>query len=45
MQVESLGLNGKITVFLKKFVDIVNVNGKKVWNSDFIHVKKEVICI
>ena len=24
----------------EKFVDIVNVNGKKVWNSDFIHVKK-----
>lgn len=24
----------------EKFVDIVNSNGKKVWNSDFIHVKK-----
>ena len=24
----------------EKFVDIVNANGKKVWNSDFIHVKK-----
>ena len=24
----------------EKFVDIVNVNGKKVWNSDLIHMKK-----
>lgn len=24
----------------EKFVDIVNANGKKVWNSDLIHVKK-----
>jgi hypothetical protein len=24
----------------EKFVDIVNANGKKVWNSDFIHMKK-----
>lgn len=24
----------------EKFVDIVNSDGKKVWNSDFIHVKK-----
>ena len=24
----------------EKFVDIVNSNGKKVWNSDFIHIKK-----
>ena len=24
----------------ERFVDIVNSNGKKVWNSDFIHVKK-----
>ena len=22
------------------FIDIVNSNGKKVWNSDFIHIKK-----
>ena len=24
----------------EKFVDIVNANGKKVWNSDLIHMKK-----
>ena len=24
----------------EKFVDIVNANGKKVWNSDLIHIKK-----
>lgn len=24
----------------EKFVDIVDSNGKKVWNSDFIHIKK-----
>ena len=24
----------------EKFVDIVNSSGKKVWNSDFIHIKK-----
>ena len=43
MQVESLGLNGKITVFLEKFVDITNQYGKKVWNSDFLSMlKKEV---
>ena len=24
----------------EKFVDIVNANGKKIWNSDLIHIKK-----